>query len=222
MFIYKNIKNKVLSLLALVMLIAVSPVLVSAQTFGEFFNQKKTQKRYLLQQIAALQVYLGYAKKGYEIAGSGLQTVKNITSGEFSLHNDFISSLSAVSPFIRDNVKVAQIVAYQLEIVNGFNSIRSDVDGFLSASNLAYLLSVRTVVLAECSADLQELILVVTPGLVEMDEQERLIRLDKLYASMQDKAGFTRGFCAELAALSAFRKRESFSIDFLNRVYENK
>jgi hypothetical protein len=214
--------KQVLIGVAFMLVLGLDPVMGFAQTFGEFFNQKKTQKRYLLEQIAALKVYLGYAKKGYEIVGTGLQTVKDITSGEFSLHSTFISSLSAVSPFVRDNVKVAQIIAYQLEIVKSFNGVRSDGDGFLSASNLAYLLSVRAVVLAECSADLQELILVVTPGLVEMAEQERLLRLDKLYLSMQNKAGFTRDFCADVATLSAFRKRESFSIDFLNRIYENK
>ncbi|MCH5688762.1 conjugal transfer protein TraI [Niabella sp. W65] len=36
---------------------------LQAQTFAEWFQQKKTQKKYLLQQIAALQVYIGYAKK---------------------------------------------------------------------------------------------------------------------------------------------------------------
>ena len=39
-----------------------------AQTFAEWFRQKKTQKQYLIQQIAALQVYIGYAQKGYSIA----------------------------------------------------------------------------------------------------------------------------------------------------------
>jgi len=34
---------------------------LQAQTFAEWFQQKKTQKKYLLQQIAALQVYIGSA-----------------------------------------------------------------------------------------------------------------------------------------------------------------
>lgn len=48
---------------------------VQGQTWGEFFQQKKTQKRYLLQQIAALQVFIGQAKKGYDLVGSGLRTI---------------------------------------------------------------------------------------------------------------------------------------------------
>ena len=39
-------------------------MLLSAQTTAEWFNQKATQKKYLIQQIAALQVYIGYLQKG--------------------------------------------------------------------------------------------------------------------------------------------------------------
>ncbi|ULT42931.1 conjugal transfer protein TraI [Niabella defluvii] len=57
---------------------------LQAQTFAEWFQQKKTQKKYLLQQIAALQVYIGYAKKGYNIAKDGLNTIGGFTRGELT------------------------------------------------------------------------------------------------------------------------------------------
>ncbi|MBK6993318.1 MAG: hypothetical protein IPH34_16515 [Chitinophagaceae bacterium] len=39
---------------------------------------KENSKKYLLQQIVALQVYIGYAKKGYNIASKGIATVRSI------------------------------------------------------------------------------------------------------------------------------------------------
>ena len=48
-----------------------------AQTLAEWVSQKVTQKKYLLQQIAALQVYSGYLSKGYSIAKDGLNTTFN-------------------------------------------------------------------------------------------------------------------------------------------------
>ena len=50
-----------------------------SQTYEEWFQQTKTQKKYLLQQIAALKVYIGYAEKGFychqrAIYNSGYQT----------------------------------------------------------------------------------------------------------------------------------------------------
>ena len=51
---------------------------LTAQTWAEWFRQKATQKKYLLQQIAALHVYSGYLSKGYSIAKDGLNTIKSI------------------------------------------------------------------------------------------------------------------------------------------------
>ena len=50
--------------------------LCHAQTWAEWFQQKQTQKKYLIEQIAALQVYLGYAKKGYDIASKGIHLLQ--------------------------------------------------------------------------------------------------------------------------------------------------
>ena len=42
-----------------------------AQTFAEWFQQKKTQIKYLTEQIAALEQYGNYVKQGYRIAQGG-------------------------------------------------------------------------------------------------------------------------------------------------------
>ena len=52
----------------LLILFVLAGGLSQAQTFNEWFRQKATQKKYLIQQIAALQVYLDYVQKGYAIA----------------------------------------------------------------------------------------------------------------------------------------------------------
>ncbi len=51
------------------------------------------QKKSLLQQIAALKVYIDYAQKGYSIAKEGLTLIGNIKNREFDLHSKYISSL---------------------------------------------------------------------------------------------------------------------------------
>jgi hypothetical protein len=89
----------------------------NAQTADEWFNQKSTQKKYLLQQIAALKVYLGYAKKGYTIVTSGVNTIRNIKNGDLNLHRDFFNRLKNVNPSIRKYAKVADIIAYQVKII---------------------------------------------------------------------------------------------------------
>jgi hypothetical protein len=89
----------------------------NAQVFNEWFRQKTTQKKYLLQQIAALQVYIGYAKKGYNIVSSGINTIRDIKKGDFNLHSTFFNALKSINPKISRYVKVADIISYQVRII---------------------------------------------------------------------------------------------------------
>lgn len=204
----------------LVMALLVLAVPVRAQTWGEFFNQKKTQKRYLLEQIAALEVYAGYLKKGYQIVDGGISTVRDITRGEFSLHNAFISSLKQVSPAIRKDVRVVEIIALQVDILREFGGIKENA--LLSAGDLAYIRLVQAELTADCFADLEELLLVVTSGKLEMEDDERLERLGKVYERMLDKSAFTQDFCGNAAQLIRQRSAEQQEIGSLLRMYHLK
>ncbi|ALL08772.1 hypothetical protein AQ505_12875 [Pedobacter sp. PACM 27299] len=192
--------------------------LSQGQTFGEFFNQKKTQKRYLLEQIAALQVYIGYAKKGYDIASSGLQTVRDITSGEFNLHSGFINSLKLVSPAVRKNYKVIEIIDYQIRISKAFASVK--YNDLLSLPNQSYVGDVQSQVILDCGNDLEELLLIITSGKIKMRDEERLKRLDKLYDSMIDKYAFTMDFIGQVNTLIRQSEQQQLWINQLRRNYE--
>ncbi|WGQ10741.1 hypothetical protein QG516_03610 [Pedobacter gandavensis] len=190
---------------------------VFGQTWGEFFKQKKTQKRYLLQQIAALQFYIGQAKKGYELVGSGLNTIKDFSNGEFGLHRTFISSLKLVSPQISGHVKVADIIADQASILKSFNRINGH--GLLTTEAKLYVLEVKAGVIEECLKDLEELALVVVSGKVEMTTDQRMMRLDKLSAAMRGKLEFSQDFCQEIYAFVQAKENEIISIQKLKYHY---
>lgn len=212
-------KNNIRKIAVLVcLLLAFTAQLSQAQTFAEFFKQKKTQKKYLLQQIAALQVYIEYAKKGYDIASSGLRTIKDFSNGEFGLHSAFITSLKAVNPVVRNNLKVAEIIESQIRISKVFGSVQySDL---LSLNNQLYVQNVQENVMVECGNDLEELLLVITSGKLEMSDQQRLIRLDRIYQSMSDKYAFTIDFMGQVMMLTRQAEKEQEFIYQLRKYYE--
>ena len=74
---------------------------VQAQNWQEWTQQKKTQIKYLVSQIAAYQVYATYVEKGYVIAKKGLTAIQNIKKGDFSLHDEYFTSLKNVNPKIK-------------------------------------------------------------------------------------------------------------------------
>jgi len=190
------------------------------QTWGEIFNQKKTQKKYLLEQLVALKMYAGYLKKGYDIVGSGIGTVRDIKNGEFSLHTTFFSSLKSVNPTIRKNAKVSSIIFLQVSIEKAFKGLGNSDE--LKLSDNQYILGVKDRVTDDCLDDLEELLLVITSGRLEMSDDERIERLDGIYERMQDKAAFVQSFTGEVNLLIQQRKNEQKSINHLRELYGNE
>ncbi|ETZ20157.1 hypothetical protein [Pedobacter sp. V48] len=215
---FRRLRNALILLFGVLMLITATAPGCRAQTWAEWFKQKKTQQKYLVQQIAALQVYIGYAKKGYEIVGSGLQTVRDISNGEFNLHHVFISGLKQVSPAIRTDVRIAELVALQFGIVKNINGLKSS--GGLSTDQLIYVVEVANEVISECYHDLEELLLIITSGKLEMKDDERLSRLNEIYERMLDKSAFVQDFCGEVNLVSRQRALELETTNKLRRYYE--
>jgi len=192
-----------------------------AQTFAEWFRQKKTQKQYLIQQITALQVYIGYAQKGYSIAKEGLNTIGELKRGEFNLHTDYFNSLKSVNPKIKQYAKVADIMVMQITIIQGYSKTRRYVreSGAFNGEELDYIMRVLGRLLDDCGNTLGELIAVTTDGNLEMKDDERLERIDILYQDMTDKYTFSRSFNNETMVLAASRIKENNDVQTSRALY---
>ena len=192
---------------------------VQAQTWDEWFRQKKTQKKYLVQQIAALQVYLGYVKKGYRIARQGLNLIGDIKDGNFNLHKDYFGSLAEVNPAIANSAKVAEIIILQKLIMRDFGGLYEDCkqDENFTSDEAIYIGRVYQNLLKECEAALDELEIAVTDNKAEMEDNERIERIDKIHREMKDRYAFAREFVNGARLLAAQRARENRQIEVLRR-----
>src|SRR3954469_16226731 len=99
-----------------------------SQTWNEWFRQKKTQKKYLIQQIAALKLYLKYLKEGYGIVEKGMRIVGDIKEGNFNSHNEYFASLEEVNEFVSGSGKVSTIIMYENATIQLISKIRKDAD----------------------------------------------------------------------------------------------
>ena len=176
---------------------------LSAQTWAEWFRQKATQKKYLLQQIAALQVYSGYLTQGYSIAKNGLNTIKNIQHGDVLQHTNYFNSLTTVNPQIKRYIKVANIIALQISIAKlsgkAINSFKNSPHCTLTEYN--YLQSVFNRLLSACANKMDELLLIISTSNLQMKDDERLMAIDKINADMQDMHQFASAFSNNAAGL---------------------
>jgi hypothetical protein len=178
-----------------------------AQTFAEWFEQGKTQIKYLSQQIAALTAFERSVKQGYNMLHSEWSMIGNFKDGELTLHQNYYTSLSQVNPLVKKSTDLTSIQSEQQSIVSQFNALPS-VSG-LTTDELAYIRLVGQNVLTECNADLTDLQNVLTPGQLVMSDDERIKRITKLTATIKDKYVFTCSFCANVRVLAAQRNGDS-------------
>ena len=184
-----------------------------SQGLSDFFSQSEADIKYMLQQVAALQVYIGYAEKGYSIAQKGLTFIGDLKKGEYDLHSAFFSSLSIVNPGIGKYAKVADIITYQLSIISSFKKVLQVKN--MSASEISYLQSVYTNMASACTKSLTALIDIITDNTYLMKDNERVGRIDAIYTDMKDKYAFTQSFTSEANLLAAQRQNELNEINFL-------
>ncbi|MFL9829717.1 hypothetical protein ABS764_02535 [Flavobacterium sp. ST-87] len=177
----------------------------------EDMQAQRKQRKVLLQQIAALKVYIDAAQKGYSIARKGLNTIGDLKRGDFKLHTDYLNSLKKVNPKIKKYSQVAEIIDLQLKIIKGYSRTYTYLrEGDLfHGDELAYIKRVYGRLIADCDDTVDELITVTTDGQLEMKDDERIKRIDRLYYTMMANYSFFQNFTNQAKLLHLSRAKEN-------------
>ncbi|TKK64711.1 hypothetical protein FC093_21935 [Ilyomonas limi] len=194
-----------------------------AQTWDEWFRQRKTQIEYLEKQIIALQVYGNYLQEGYNIVQGGLSAIHNIKDGDFHLHNDYFNSLKQISPSVSSYSKVSGTINLQLQILQ----LNAAINKVLSNNSIQdnerhYVKAVMKSMLQKCGNDITDLTNLTTNGQLEMKEDERIKRIDAIYDDMKDKYTFVTHFKEQVNVLMLSRQKESDDMQTLQSLYNLK
>ncbi len=202
--------------------VLICPNQLHAQTFSEWFHQDKTQKKYLLAQIAALQIYIEDAEKGYNIAKSGLTTIGNITNGEFGLHTLYFNSLQTVNPKIKNYSKVKGITGTEdaADLVRKkMVTQASSAPTKLSTEEMKELQQISNNIAGDDSKDLDELEELMTDGKLKMTDDERIKNIDLLYNAVREKYAAVQQLAASISSLAAGRQAQQKDAVILKQLY---
>ncbi|MEN5232512.1 hypothetical protein [Sphingobacterium faecium] len=181
----------------------------NAQNFNEWFRQKKTQKQYLLQQIAALQVYKGAIKKGYHIVEDGLNLISDVQDGEFSLHKDYFDRLNRVSPYVKQYPKIAAISkCYKniYQIYQQSEKMAASTKSF-SAQEHGAMRNIWERVIDNCHLLIAEMEKICTDGTLGMSDSQRTEHIDKIFLEMESNLAFAHSFSTELLTIKQGRNQ---------------
>ncbi|OCX54853.1 hypothetical protein BEL04_08065 [Mucilaginibacter sp. PPCGB 2223] len=190
---------------------------VRAQTFAEWFRQKSTQKKYLLQQIAALQVYAAYYKAGNNIAHNGLGSIAGSLKSENGLHTTYYNNLNNVSPIVKNNKQVNDILQWQQDILNRMASL--DKTANLNGGEKKYITQVKTALLKDCDQQITELQNVVTDSKLKMSDEERLKHIGVIHSAMQNNYRFASAFADHVKVFAVQRVQENNNVVSEKKIY---
>lgn len=195
--------------------------LAQAQFLGGFFNQQSQKKKLMAEQIAGLEIYLGAIKGGYRIAQNGLTTAHELKNGTFSLHSAYFNSLEQVSPVVQNNPKGKATAELYRQLIDHFdNELQwQKKHAQLTTAETTNLQKVADNLKKLAATDMAELTDVLTPGKLQLTDEQRLERLDKLYAAMKDKAAFTASFTGKCRQLASGREKAKADREQLRKLY---
>lgn len=168
------------------------------------------QRKELLLQIAALQVYIDYAKKGYSAVSKGLNFIGDAKKGELNLHGDYFTSLLKINPKVRSYYKTAEIISMQFKIIKIYKRTSADLKtaDLFHGSELDYIERSFERLLQNCSDTLEQLLVITTDTELELKDDQRIERIDALHETMLADYNFCISFSTDARLLSLSKTAE--------------
>lgn len=213
-----DLRRAARALLALAALtLAIGHEQAKAQTFAEWFKQKSTQRKYLFQQIAALNIYRQYAQKGYQVAKGGLGSIGGYIGKEYGLHDSYYQNLKMVNASVSNDPRVKAILRWQQDILEQLVVARK-IKG-LTRTESDHIKSVCAALLKDCDGQLHDLEIILENGKAEMSDEQRLRQIGRLYDNMQDNYRFSANFSAQIWVYVTQKQQAVRDVNSIKKLY---
>ena len=183
--------------------------------------QQAKQKKMLLLQIAALRTYVDYAAKGYKTVKNGLHFISDAKKGEVNLHGDYFTSLLSINPKVKNYARAAEIISLQVQILKTYKRTFENLqnDDLFHGSELDYIQRTFKRLLESCDESIDTLLLITTSTKLEMKDDERIERIDKLYEKASEDFVFCEKFSREVQVLALSKAKERNDTRHAGKLY---
>lgn len=191
--------------------ILIIAVMICSGTRSFSQSQEAQQLILNLEKLSQLKKILNNMYEGYQVVSKGYNTIKDISQGNFNLHQFFLDQLMQVSPTVRKYKRVADIIGYQTMLVREYKAAFNRFKGcnLFNMDEINYMGGVYGNLFNGSLQNLDELAMVVTAGKLRMSDEERIAAIDRIYIDMGDKLSFLRSFNKGNDVLAVQRGRES-------------
>jgi hypothetical protein len=155
-----------------------------AQSFAEWFEQNKTEKKYLREQLIALQELDEVLQEGYAVDENGLTRIGLDKKADLREHTEYFRLLRNVNPTIKADSRVGKILALTAESKKLIDRIRGAGSTFPRLKSR--LDSLCNEMDEMCVTDLLSLSEILQDGYAALTDGERLAELGEVYADAKE------------------------------------
>jgi hypothetical protein len=194
--------KKILLIVAVIILVAPGKAVAQSEEIQQLLLN--------IQKLAQLKKILSNMKTGYQVVSGGYNSIKDISKGNFNLHQTFLDGMMQVSPAVRKYKRIGEIISMQSQLVKEYKSAfrRFETSNLFNANEIMYMKNVYGNLFSKSLQNLEELSMIVTAGKLRMSDDERLNAIDRIFNDATDKLVFLRTFNKENNVLAIQRGRE--------------
>lgn len=147
--------------------------------------------------------------KGYQVLYQGYNRVSDLAQGNFSVHDLFITGLSAVSPVVRDYPRAKELIRVQTKTLLAYREAIRDLHspGFLKYAEIRQLEQLYANINGPMLQLVDELLLIMSPGSLSMSDQQRIQAIDRLHESSLKRFAHIQLLQQQLRELRTFRQQ---------------
>ncbi|MDQ2752744.1 MAG: TerB family tellurite resistance protein [Bacteroidota bacterium] len=190
---------------------------------GSLSAQSQEAKQLLLdvEKLVQLKGILTELKKGYEILSGGYNTIKNISEGNFNLHQLFLNSLLEVSPTVKKYKRISDIINAQINLVTEYKNALKQFKGSgqFTSSEIDYISHVYSNLFNQSIQNLNDLGNVITANKLRMSDDDRLSAIDDVWKEVSGQLDFLRHFNNQTKVLALQRAKDQNDISTMKQLY---
>jgi len=210
-------KKRLMLVLIGLAVLAVTPVNSRAQSIADAAQQLALD----YQKLSGLKSILKQMYQGYEVVNKGYNSVKDVSKGNFDLHQAFLDGLMVVSPTVRKYPRVQDIINDQASLLSEYKSASATFkqDKHINPDEIGYMMDVYNNLVSQSLSHLNELTMIMSDNKLRMSDDERLRAIDRLYAEGHESLTFLRQFNNNTQAVAIQRAQQSNDRQTLKTLY---
>ena len=202
------------------LLVAVFGLATSAarpQSIADLIEQLALDGEKLVSMKATLQDMY----QGYKDLQQGYTRIRDIVKDNFNLHEAFLDALWVLSPAVRGDPRLEEIINTEYRIVAAYRAAtgRLGTQPVWTTQELGYITGTFSSLLQRSLQVVEELTMITTDNELRMSDAQRFAALGRIDTEIKSELGFLERFDAELSIEASRRGQESNDINTLKSIY---